>query len=195
MRAVRALAVLSLGLPGLAVAQQTDSHDMMQHHDTMQHHDMAAPQMAAPGAQPAEPGQAAFAAIAEIVAILIADPETDWSQVDIEALRRHLIDMDNLTLRARVEAREIEDGAVFDVTSDRPDVVASIQAMVPAHAATMNGAAGMEMEAETLPGGARLTVTGPDPAMIRGLGLVGVMTLGMHHQAHHLAIARGLHPH
>src|SRR5438046_3161300 len=42
---------------------------------------------------PREPGQSAFAAIQEIVALLEADPGTDWTKVDIEALRRHLVDM------------------------------------------------------------------------------------------------------
>jgi len=40
------------------------------------------------------PGQDAFGAIQEIVQILDADPKTDWSKVDLEALRQHLIDMD-----------------------------------------------------------------------------------------------------
>jgi hypothetical protein len=37
--------------------------------------------------RPTQPGQAAFAAIQEIVAILEADPRTDWSKVNIDALR------------------------------------------------------------------------------------------------------------
>jgi hypothetical protein len=52
---------------------------------------------------PMQPGQGAFAAIQEIVEILEADPETDWSKVDIGALRQHLIDMDNVALHAQVE--------------------------------------------------------------------------------------------
>ncbi len=43
---------------------------------------------------PKEPGQGAFATIAEIVALLTSDPKTDWSKVDIAGLREHLIDMD-----------------------------------------------------------------------------------------------------
>ena len=43
-------------------------------------------------AGPAEPGQGAFAAMQEIVAILEADPTTDWSKVDLPALRQHLAD-------------------------------------------------------------------------------------------------------
>ena len=32
-------------------------------------------------------------------------------------------------------------------------------------------------------------------ALITALGFIGVMTRGMHHQDHHLMIARGEHPH
>jgi hypothetical protein len=34
-----------------------------------------------------------------------------------------------------------------------------------------------------------------DDAKLHGLGFLGVMTRGMHHQEHHLMIARGEHPH
>lgn len=37
-------------------------------------------------AGPREPGQSAFTAIQEMVALLKADPQTDWSRVDVEAL-------------------------------------------------------------------------------------------------------------
>src|SRR5690348_17327314 len=37
-----------------------------------------------------EPGQAAFGAIQEMVESLQADPQTDWSKVDVDALREHL---------------------------------------------------------------------------------------------------------
>lgn len=149
------------------------------------------------GAQPgvAEGGQAAFAAIQEIVAALMADPSTDWSRVNVEALRQHLIDMDNVTLRAEVETMRIDGGARFAVTSGDEKVAASIRAMVTAHVATMNGVEGWAMVAETIPGGAAMTVTGDDPERIRALGFIGIMTVGMHHQAHHLALASGANPH
>jgi hypothetical protein len=46
-------------------------------------------------------------------------------------------------------------------------------------------------------GGSRFTVTVADTtdrallAQVRGLGFAGLMTLGNHHAAHHLALARG----
>jgi hypothetical protein len=102
--------------------------------------------------------------------------------------------MDNVTLRAAGTDSDVAGGAAFDVTSTDPDVAASIGRMVHAHPATMSGENGMAMVAESIPGGTRLTVTGPDPAMIRGLGFIGLMTIGMHHQAHHLALATGGSP-
>jgi hypothetical protein len=50
-------------------------------------------------------------------------------------------------------------------------------------------------------GGVALAVSAPSPASpaeiarIRGLGFFGVMASGAHHQAHHLAIAKGEHVH
>lgn len=144
-----------------------------------------------------EGGQSAFAAIQEVTAALMADPATDWSKVDIEGLRQHLIDMENVTLRAAVTSEEIDGGARFTVTSADPAVIASIRAMTVAHMATMNDVEGLDMHAEEVDGGAAMTVTGPDTAHIRGLGFIGLMTVGMHHQAHHLALASGqnLHDH
>lgn len=142
-----------------------------------------------------EGGQSAFAALQEITAALMADPATDWSRVNIEALRQHLIDMDNITLRAEVIGADVESGARFTVTLTDPAVTASIRAMVMAHVTTMNGVEGWDMRAEEHDGGVVMTVTGPDIARIRGLGFVGLMTVGMHHQGHHLALASGQNPH
>ena len=76
-------------------------------HGQMPHGPMHGPMM--PGGTPTAtgvptlPGQDAFGAIAEIVRLLDADPQTDWSQVDLERLRQHLIDMNDVVLRAEVK--------------------------------------------------------------------------------------------
>ena len=60
---------------------------------------------------PREAGQAAFAAIAEIVARLEADPMTDWSRVDLEALRQFGLDIVQTKTRTTgyyIGAREFE---------------------------------------------------------------------------------------
>ena len=141
-----------------------------------------------------EAGQSAFAAIQEIVDILQADPDTDWTNVNIDALRQHLVDMDNVTTRASVRTQQLNGAVAFLVSSQDPDVIASIQRMVIAHAAVMNGVDGMEMRASPRDYGAILGVEG-DLDRINGLGFFGIMASGMHHQAHHLAIARGESPH
>ncbi|MCK5748309.1 MAG: hypothetical protein KAH44_18975, partial [Oricola sp.] len=101
---------------------------------------------------------------------------------------------DNVTLRAKVAAEDIPGGARFTVTSGDPGVQASIRAMTLAHAATMDGVEGWSLEAAETEDGAMLTATG-DEIRIRALGFIGLMTVGMHHQAHHLGLARGETPH
>lgn len=144
-----------------------------------------------------EGGQAAFAAIEEIVALLAANPSTDWKRVDVEALRQHLIDMDNVTLRAHVSVAPTDAGVRFDVWSDDAAVRTAIQRMVSAHVTTMNGVNGWELTTAKTERGAVLDVAAnaADTAMLQGLGFIGVMTLGAHHQSHHWAIAVGQNPH
>jgi hypothetical protein len=173
----RTILFLAFLFPGLAFAQAMHDHQAM-------------------GALPTQPGQGAFAAIQEIVGILDADPKTDWSKVDLEGLRAHLIDMDNVTLHAEVKSESVEGGMRFNV-SGAGAVKDSIQRMVMAHVATMNGVGGWKLAATETSDGAVLTVLTPprDAFKLRGLGFIGVMTLGMHHPLHHLMIARGMNPH
>ncbi len=70
------------------------------------------------GVQPTSPGQDAFGAIQEVVQILEADPSTDWSKVNISALREHLIDMNEVTLRAQVAEKTTGAGIEFTVTGE-----------------------------------------------------------------------------
>lgn len=149
-------------------------------------------------AVPTEPGQAAFGAIQQIVGILRADPQTDWSKVDVDALRQHLIDMDEVTMRAVARKEPIKDGLRISVTGDGRTLEA-IQRMVPEHAHDIDGMYGWTVRTAAIPNGIELTVTGPeaDAREIRALGFMGIMVLGGHHQMHHLAMAKGdpMHTH
>jgi hypothetical protein len=163
----------------------------------MQMHGHGAGQMDT--AMPAMPGQDAFGAVQEIVRILEADPKTNWSKINLEALRQHLIDMNELTLKADAVAKPVDGGVEIAVTGSGR-TLAAIQHMLPAWAGTMNGYKGWATKAATLPDGELLTVTAVDPKEvphIRGLGFIGLMASGAHHQPHHLAIAKGefLHQH
>ena len=60
--------------------------------------------------------QAAFTDIQEIVEILEADPATNWSNVNIEAPRQHLIDMHNVAPHADAKNEPVEGGTRFIVS-------------------------------------------------------------------------------
>ncbi|MFL5298132.1 MAG: hypothetical protein ACJ798_17280 [Phenylobacterium sp.] len=158
--------------------------------DHSQHVGHARPQ---PADSPATSGQAAFAALADAVDRLSADPSTDWSKANLGALREHLVDMDNVFLRARVTTTPTPGGARFDIKGDGP-VVGAIQRMVAGHAAMASGEEGRRIEATLSESGAMMTVTTADPAgeaQIRALGFFGLLASGAHHQPHHLMLARG----
>ncbi len=148
------------------------------------------------GSPLSEPGQSAFAAIAEVVAVLKADPNTDWSKVNIDALRNHLRDMDIVTIDSTTVSTEVEGGMRFDVTG-AGDVTDAIRRMATAHAGMMDGVDGWSYSTEEIAGGAALTVIVPeaDLAKLKGLGFYGIMASGMHHQPHHWAMATGGNPH
>ncbi len=144
------------------------------------------------GSPLSEPGQSAFAAIAEVVRQLESDPQTDWSKVNIDALRQHLRDMDVVMIDSGVLTEELERGLRFRITGG-PDAAPSITRMVLAHAGIMDGVEQWRYTARELDNGAILEVQVPegDLAKLKGLGFYGLLASGMHHQPHHWAIANG----
>ncbi|MFA6167072.1 MAG: hypothetical protein WC700_10670 [Gemmatimonadaceae bacterium] len=167
-------------------------------HATMDHaaHMDLMKRCALPWTLPTQPGQSAFGAISEIVGILKADPRTDWSKVNLEALRQHLVDMDAVTMRAAVASRTVPGGFEADVTGEGT-TVGAIRRMLGSHTRMLSQGADYRATATEIPGGARLTVLAADardPQLVsrtRGLGFAGIITEGDHHVRHHLAIARG----
>jgi hypothetical protein len=200
-----ALSIAVLAYPiGSAISQQSPMPDkvmpgqgqmpakMQQHHQQMmQTHDHRSGMTSA--TTPTLPGQDAFGAVQEIVRTLEADPKTDWSKIDLEALRQHLIDMNEVTLKADAAAKPVDGGLEIAVTGEGR-TLAAIQRMVPAHAQELSQMNGWKAKTEALANGVRLTVTSSDPkevAHIRGLSFIGLLVSGSHHQLHHLAMAKG----
>jgi hypothetical protein len=148
--------------------------------------------------EPVEAGQSAFAAVAEVVRLLEADPNTNWSRVNLDALRDHLRDMDRVMMHAEAAAEPVDGGVRLVVTGDG-EVRAAIRRMLHMHAGALEG----EMPVTATPShhdeGIVLTVLARDPvdvglvARLRGLGFAGLLARGAHHQRHHLAIAKGEH--
>lgn len=148
-----------------------------------------------PTATPTMPGQDAFGAIAEVVRLLEADSTTDWSRVNLEALRQHLVDMNEVTLRSGSRARVIDGGIEVEVTGTGRTADA-IRRIVVAHASVLDALPDYVASGIATTSGARLTVKAERPspaavARIRGLGFIGLLTVGDHHAAHHLALASG----
>ncbi len=162
-------------------------------HDGRSHRLHADPTSAREAPGPTETGEAAFAAVAEIVAILSSDPETEWSRVDIDALRAHLVDMSELMLRAEVETTEEPNGLRMRVSLDGRAGEAALR-MVPAHGPVLSAETGWSTDVAFDDDAFVWTVedpTGADVSRIRALGFFGLMATGDHHRPHHIAIARG----
>jgi hypothetical protein len=193
-RAVMSAVIVAVGvwLAAYGVwAQLPSGHDpkgAMPHGDMhRQHHPSGAPML---------PGQDAFGAIGEVVRLLEADPATDWSRVDLERLRQHLIDMHEVVLRSAVKPAPVPGGLALEITGTGRTEEA-VRAMVVPHAVELDRMPQWTARTESIAGGVRLTVTARDPAdgktvgRIRGLGFPGLLVQGGHHGPHHLAMAKG----
>ena len=190
---VRSLGIASIALLMAAAYAfaQTPGSPMMQGQDMHGQHGMIG-EPTQSSKEPSLPGQDAFGTIQEIVQILEADPNTDWSKVNIAALREHLIDMNEVTLHALADEKALDNGVEIAVTGEGRTADA-IKRMVPAHAHELS-AMGWNATTEDLPNGVKLMVISDDPAQVtklKALGFMGIMVQGSHHQMHHLMMAKG----
>jgi hypothetical protein len=180
---IAAVAVATGTVFANSILGKAQTHTDMDHAQHMQGNEADMPTM---------PGQEIFGTIQEIVRILEADPTTDWSKVNISALREHLIDMDEVTMRAAASEHVLANGIEITVTGQGRTRDA-IKRMVPAHAHELV-AIGWQATTKGLPNGVRLTVTTTDPSQVvklKALGFMGIMVQGAHHQPHHLMMAKG----
>lgn len=143
---------------------------------------------------PSETGQSAFAAIAEVVTLLENDPHTDWSTIDIDALRDHLVNMNQLTLSASVTTQELDQQTIQFQVSGQARTLQAIQAMIPTHAQMVSTLNDWGIVVINKPDGVTLEVSPrstEDYIKLKALGFFGFITIGAHHQFHHLQIAKG----
>jgi hypothetical protein len=178
---VASVLTLFAGQVQSAAAQTSNTHAM--HEVGARQHEVSA-------------GQAAFATIQGIVKLLKADSTTNWSKVNLEALRVHLVDMNDVMMNAQVTQRAVVGGLQMDVMGTG-QTKAAIQRMLVNHGKMVDASAEYRARTEIIDGGVRFMVTAKQPtdakavAIIRGLGFAGLMTEGNHHAPHHLALARG----
>lgn len=174
----------------LTVGVAADDHASMMNHQ---------PHSQASGQGLTEAGNDAFGTIQEVIAKLDHDPETDWNKVNIEALRLHLLDMHDMTLNVEVISQQaVANGlqAIIKPTTQRAAL--ALDRVFSAHPAQLKRETGWEMQVVKNRDQYTLTITTKnkkDIAKIRGLGYIGLMAYGNHHQPHHWAMATGKNPH
>lgn len=141
------------------------------------------------------PGNDVFGTIQEVVKQLEADPNTDWSKVDLEALRQHLLDMKAFTEEVQVVSKEpIENGVKIHVQPQSERAVGALQRLFSMHPAMLKSEKGWDMTAKQSGRQWIITCTTQEKAEveeIRALGYIGLLTEGAHHQMHHWMIATG----
>ncbi len=186
---LKVLFFLALCIQGTA-AFAAEKHSMMMHHE----HKMGASNNIL-----TEAGNDAFGTIQEVIAKLNNDPNTDWGKVNLEVLRQHLLDMNDMTLNvAVISQKSIHNGLEVTVrpTTDRAEL--ALTRIFKAHPLMLKRETGWTMKVVKNNGLYMLTTTSDDSKdtlKIRGLGYIGLMAYGTHHQSHHWAMATGKNPH
>ncbi len=146
-----------------------------------------------------EAGNAIFGTIQETIKMLDADPNTDWTKVDLEGLRQHLVDMENFTSGVDVlSQKKIEKGAEIVIRAKSEEAHHSLERALKAHPSMMESETGWTMGVKQNKERFTLTIETQKPdevARLRALGYIGVMALGDHHQVHHWMMASGSNPH
>jgi len=184
------LALAFFLLVAVTVAIAGEDHSAMMHHEH---------QMAASNTPLTEAGNDAFGTIQEVIQKLNSDPNTDWSKVNMEALRQHLLDMNDMTLNVDVTAQKpIRNGLEATVKPTTARAALALARVFKAHPAQLKRETGWRMTVQKKGDSYILTTVSDNPKdtdKIRGLGYIGLMAYGSHHQAHHWAMANGKNPH
>lgn len=153
-----------------------------------QHHQMSDSKLSMPGND-------IFGTIQEVVQKLENDPNTDWSKVDLEALRQHLLDMKAFTEEVKVVSQTpIENGLAVKITPETKRASEALERLFKMHPQMLEQEKGWEMQTKPEGEDYLITVTtnnSSEVEKLRGLGYIGILAEGAHHQAHHWMIATG----
>jgi len=187
---------LSLSIVAMIMAMPMASAHM--HHANMNHAAMMGNNTATTPVVLTESGTDPFATLQEVITALEANTGTNWEKVNIEALRLHLVEMQDMTINIDVKQQHIDNGFQAVVTPTTNRAVKSLTRVLSGHPAQMKAETGWDMQVSNNDDIFTLTVVSKkahEVAKIRGLGYIGVMSYGNHHQPHHWAMASGENPH
>jgi hypothetical protein len=187
---------LSLSIAAMTIVMPMASAHT--HHANMNHAAMMGHNTAPTQVVLTESGTDPFATLQEVIAALESNTRTNWEKVNIEALRLHLVEMQDMTINVDVKQQHIDNGFQAVVSPTTSNAVKSLTRVLSGHPAQMKAETGWDMQVQINNSVFTLTVTtdnAKDVAKIRGLGYIGVMAYGNHHQPHHWAMASGDNPH
>lgn len=140
-----------------------------------------------------ESGNDVFGAIQQVIKQLEQNPNTDWSQVDLEALRQHLLDMKAFTEEVEVLSQTpIDQGIEIHVKPQSEQAVKALTNVLSKHPSMLKSEMGWNMSAIQKDDQWVITCTtekASEVDKIRGLGYIGLLAAGAHHQLHHWMIA------
>lgn len=146
-----------------------------------------------------EAGNDAFGTIQEVIQVLNNNPHTNWKEVNIEALRQHLVDMHDMTFNVNVLSQQpIENGVLISLKATTARAQDALTRVFKAHPMMLEKESGWKMDVKLKEGMYTLTITTSklnEVDKIRGLGYIGIMAWGGHHQPHHWMMATGKNPH
>jgi len=146
-----------------------------------------------------EAGNDAFGTIQEVIRKLKNNPDTDWSKVNIEALRAHLSDMQDMTFNIEVlSQKNIPNGVEATIKATTPRAYSALKRVFIAHPIQLKMDTGWDMKVEERNKNFIIKTTTSkqnEINKIRGLGYIGLMAYGTHHQPHHWMMANGQNPH
>ena len=147
---------------------------------------------------PASAGPFVFAELSRVIDILERDHDTNWDQVDLDALRDHLIDME-LVFSQALSATEIEGTTVkFSVTSVDPKVFRAAKDMATAHGGFLPSSSGYVWKTQATEDSVVIEISAATSDLATkaaALGFFGMLTLDDHHSFHHEMMARGFSAH
>ena len=192
------LSLIGLLMLSYPVIAQND-HNNMDHQTHMAQPGTTGENTQAMAVLPTEAGNDVFGTIQEIINLLNEDPSTDWKQVNIEALRLHLVDMQDMTINVNVVSQKaIPNGLIAVIEPTTPRAAGALARVMMAHPAQLEQETGWVMNIDKRGRRYALTITtenAQEVDKIRGLGYIGLMAYGAHHQPHHWSMATGHNPH
>ena len=141
-----------------------------------------------------ESGNDIFGAIQQVISQLEQSSNTDWSQVNLEALRQHLLDMKAFTEEVEVLSQNpIESGIEIQVKPQTERAGIALSNVFKMHPSMIKSEQGWEMKASQSDNSIWTITCTTDKTSevdkIRGLGYIGLLATGAHHQLHHWMIA------